>query len=259
MIVAEIGINHFGDEKELNYIIDKLLASPINFVTIMCQQEKFYEKYKKKKINFELESSIYQKIIRKFKKKNKYIGLSVCDTNTYDKISHIDFDFYKLLSIAINDFNLINMIKKKNKKVFISTGFSATDKKIEKCINKFGNFKNKLELLHTPITYEYDKLNLNKILKLKNRFGLKTGYSHHFYDKTAIYASSCYRPDSLFFYCKQFIKKNRVYPDDKHALFLNEINEVKKNYEMSLMMHKKNIDIKNKMKIKKKIFNEIKK
>ena len=49
MIVAEIGINHFGDEQELNYVIEKLLVSPINFVTIMCQQEIFYEKYKKKK------------------------------------------------------------------------------------------------------------------------------------------------------------------------------------------------------------------
>ena len=102
-------------------------------------------------------------------------------------------------------------------------------------------------------------LNLNKILKLKNRFGLKTGYSHHFYDKTAIYASSSYKPDSLFFYCKHLIKKKRVYPDDEHALFLNEINEVKKKYEMCLMMHKKNTTTENKMKVRKKVFNEIKK
>ena len=47
MFVAELGINHFGDKKELNLLINKLLKSSINSVTIMCQQRAFYEKYKK--------------------------------------------------------------------------------------------------------------------------------------------------------------------------------------------------------------------
>ena len=44
MFVAEIGVNHFGDKKELNLLINKLLNSSVNFVTIMCQQKIFTEK-----------------------------------------------------------------------------------------------------------------------------------------------------------------------------------------------------------------------
>jgi len=258
MFVAELGINHFGDKKELNLLINKLLKSSINSVTIMCQQRAFYEKYKKKNINFEFKPTIYQNLIKKFKKKKKKIGLSVCDASTYKDLKHLNFDFYKLLSISINDFDLIDLIKKKNKKVFVSTGFGATENKIQKCIKRFGKFKNNLELLHTPITYENEKLDLERISKLKKNFNLKTGYSHHFNKKMAIYASSSYQPDSLFVYCKQFFKKNRVYPDDQHAVFLSEIDEIKKNFEMCVSMHKIVLK-KNKKNKKKKIFNEIKK
>ena len=49
-------------------------------------------------------------------------------------------------------------------------------------------------------------------------------------------------------------KKKRVYPDDKHALYLDELENMKKEYEKYLISHEK-------IKINKKvtIFNEIKK
>ena len=167
MIVAEIGINHFGSEKELKLITDKLINSPIKNISIMCQSQLFYEKYKKKGLNFEFNYIVYDKLIKKFKEKKKKIGLSVCDLESFNKIENLNFDFYKLLSVAINDYNLIEKLKKKRKKIFISTGFGATDSKISKCLKKLEIIKNKIELLHTPITYSERELNLRKILYLK--------------------------------------------------------------------------------------------
>ena len=112
--------------------------------------------------------------------------------------------------------------------------------------------------MHTPITYEKEKLNLERISNLKKIYGIKTGYSHHFNNKLAIYLSSSYKPDSLFFYCKQFFKEKRVYPDDQHALFIDEVDKVKKNFETCLFMLKMKKSNKN-LKNEKTIFKEIKK
>ena len=74
--------------------------------------KKIFTKNIKKNLDFELTTQTYEKLIQKFKKKKKQIGLSVCDVNTYKKIQHLNFDFYKLLSIAINNYELIDLIKK---------------------------------------------------------------------------------------------------------------------------------------------------
>ena len=182
--------------------------------------------------------------------------MSVCDYSTFKDIEDLDFSFYKLLSIAIDNKKLISVLKKKNKKIFISTGFGASFYKIQKTIRLLKNIKN-LELLHTPVSYNPEDLNLAKISLLKKKFKKKTGYSHHYWDETAIYAASSYMPDSLFFYCKQFIKKGRLYPDDQHSILIERIDKVVENYKKCLFMHGLH---KQKAKQKKiKVFNEIKK
>ena len=56
------------------------------------------------------------------------------------------------------------MLKSK-KPIYISTGFKVNDQKIKKCINLFS--KNKLSLLHTPMTYSISELSFEKINNLK--------------------------------------------------------------------------------------------
>ena len=64
-------------------------------------------------------------------KKKKKIGLSVCDVETFNEIKSLKFDFYKLLSIAINNYDLIDELKKTNKTIYISTGFNSSLEKIK--------------------------------------------------------------------------------------------------------------------------------
>ena len=43
-----------------------------------------------------------------------------------------------------------------------------------------------------------------------------------------MYALSAYKPSTIFVYCKQLRKKNRVYPDNEHAFFIDELEKLKK-------------------------------
>ena len=116
MIVLEVGINHFGSIREANDYLNFFLKSDYKFLTFQIQTKRFYEK-NLKKINFELPISFYKKAIRKAKLKNKKIGLAVCCPDSFEKYEDIKFDFYKLLSIAINNNSLINSLSKLKKKI----------------------------------------------------------------------------------------------------------------------------------------------
>ena len=125
---------------------------------------------------------------------------------------------------------MINELKKKNKAIYISTGFDASMKKIEKCLKTFKNYKN-LILLHTPMVKDYKKLNFKKILKLKNKFKLGVGYSNHFHDCKTINQLITYNPKVIMLYIKAS-KSNKInYPDNEHAIFIDELESLKKDYE----------------------------
>lgn len=238
MFIIEAGVNHFGKKKELDLITNYIFKSTFKSMTLMCHFSDFYKKYKKKGINFEISEKTYSDLIKKFKKNKKKLGLSVCDYKTFSKVEHLNFDFYKLLSIGINDEKVINALKKKNKKIYISTGFNASLKKIKKCIKLFDGFE-KIELLHTPMTYQSQRLNLNKIKYLNKKFKLPVGYSHHNNNINTLYALSYYEPKVIFLYCKQLLKKNRSYPDNDHAIYIKYLEEIKNNYLQCVKMHKK--------------------
>ena len=253
MFFLEAGINHFGDKKEIDRILKFFLKSSFQNITFMLQTDDFYHRYVKKGINFKLDKNYYNHLIEIYKKNKKKIGLSVCDIKTFDEVKDLKFDFYKLLSISINNFNLINILKSKKKPIFISTGFNSNDKKIKKAIKSF-DLKKNLTILHTPMTYNVQNLNFKRILRLREKFNLPVGYSNHNSDSNSLNILSAYAPSAIFIYIKPTRKKKRVYPDDKHALYLDELETMKKKYEKYLISHEK---IKTNKKVT--IFNEIKK
>lgn len=236
MFYLEIGINHFGKVKEAGLFLDFIFKSKFKNITFMSQSKNFYREQRKKKIDFELDQHFYKEIIKKCHKKNKKIGLSVCDVSTFKNLENLNFDFYKLLSVSINNYELINMLKKKTKPVFISTGFKATDTKINNCLKAFKP-KKEISLLHTPMTYNFSELNLSRISHLKKKFDLNVGFSNHFKGKEFFPVLSAYNPSQIFLYCKQKRVKNRIYPDDGHAFYLDELESIKNEYYKYLSMN----------------------
>ena len=221
----EAGINHFGKVTEANTILNFFLNSKIKNLTFMLQTSEFYKKQKSLGLDFKLSTKFYETAIKKVHKKKKKVGLAICRLDTFKELSHLNFDFYKLLSAGINQKDLINNLKKKNKPIFISTGFKINDNQIKKCIKAIGS-KKKLTLLHAPMTYDIKKLNFRRIINLKKKFYLPVGYSNHNNNKQTLNLLTLFKPSALFIYCKPTKKKGRVYPDNDHAFYLDEINDI---------------------------------
>ena len=237
MFFIESGINHFGDNKEIKKILNFFLKSSFKNISFMAHTSVFYEKYKKLGIDFALPKKTYRDLISKCHLKKKKIGLSVCDLKTFKPLINLNFDYYKLLSVSINNIDLIKALKLKKKPIYISTGFKASDQKIKKCINLFSK-KNELILLHTPMTYNISELNFEKIDYLKKKFKFDVGYSNHNNDANTLNLLTNYKPKSIFLYCKLSSKKDRVYPDDKHAFSFEELEKIKENYMYYLNLNK---------------------
>jgi len=246
MFILECGHNHFGNLNEAKIIANFFLKSSFKNITFMCHTKAWYENHKKNGIDFKLPINFYKKFIQKCKMKKKKVGLSVCDIETFHELKNLDFKFYKLLSIAINNFELIREIDKKKKKIYISTGYNPSNLKIKKCINSFSK-KTPLELLHTPRTDKHEGLNFKQIERLRKSFNLKVGYSNHFHDTKTLLALTSYNPSVVMLYLNQKRKKKRKYPDHHHALYLDEIENFKKDYLNCLKTHKitkpKRIDV----------------
>ena len=238
LFFIEAGTNHFGIEDEANKILNFFLKSAFSNLTFMIQSKSFYLEHKRKGIDFRLKKNFYIKALSKCHKKKKKLGIAVCSEETFKEFSDLKFDFYKLLSLAINNFKLIDLLKKKNKPIFISTGHSASENNIKKCLSQF-QYKKKITLLHAPMTYTPEELNLDRVSEIKKKYKLKTGYSNHNNNKNNIYLLSAYKPDAIFLYCKQKKKKGRVYPDHGHAFYFKELEEIKDKYQKYDLMHKK--------------------
>tara|TARA_B100001057_G_scaffold497501_1_gene601784 strand:- start:1277 stop:2041 length:765 start_codon:yes stop_codon:yes gene_type:complete len=236
MIFIEAGINHFGSVKEAKLIVNFFLKSKFKHLTFMCHSENFYKKYRKKGINFKLDYVFYKNLIKRCHEKNKKIGLSVCDNKTFEEFKDLNFDFFKLLSVSINNNKLIKLLKLKKKPIYISTGFNVSNNKIKKCISLIK--RNEISLLHTPMSYLEEDLNFFRINELREKFKLPVGYSNHNNNVNNLFALSAYNPHAIFMYCKPIRKKKRAYPDDEHAFFLDELEYIRLEYLNCLKMHK---------------------
>ena len=60
----------------------------------------------------------------------------------------------------------------------------------------------------------------------KKKFYLPVGYSNHNNNKQTLNLLTLFKPSVLFIYCKPTKKKGRVYPDNDHAFYLDEINDI---------------------------------
>ena len=195
-LIAEIGINHNGSIKLAKKMID--LAKSIGFDAVKFQKrnpdistpekqknvfrntpwgEMSYLNYKKK-IEFGLKEF---KEIDKYCKKNKILWFaSAWDIESQKFLKKFNFKYNKVASAMLTNLRLIDEIAKEKKPTFISTGMSTIND-IKKTVNIFKKRKCKFILMHCVSTYPCpeEKLNLNMILTLQQKFKCDVGYSGH--------------------------------------------------------------------------------
>lgn len=202
-IIAEIGANHNGDmelAKEMIKSAKKSGADAVKFQswtpTSLISNEEYnrnqsYNDGDGGKKHF---GSLKQMVEKYYLREEQHYELkSFCDqigvtfASTpfskfeVDLLEKCDIPFYKIASMDINNFQLLNFVCEKGKPIILSTGM-ATLAEIDSAVNYL--FKKGIKdvaLLHCISIYppSYNDINLNNILMLRRAFGLPVGFSDH--------------------------------------------------------------------------------
>jgi len=194
-IIAEIGINHEGSINRAFKLIDSAkkaganavkfqLFEPSTLATKNSKKTSSQKKLMKKETLYEMwrRVSLTANDISKlkiFSHKNKIdFFCSIFDLKSLEIVKKFNIKNIKIASSDITDEILLKEVSKIKKKIFLSTGMS-NEKEIRKAIKILK--KNKVILLHCVSLYPCPGkfANLNRIISLKKRFRLETGYSDH--------------------------------------------------------------------------------
>ena len=229
-IIAEIGLNHLGNENYLYKYLKALNKKKIDGISIQIPKKtKMIEKQKK----FLFDDIVLKKFIKEARKKFKIVGITTSDESKVKFFAEQKINFFKVTSGMISN---INLIKKMNitkiKKIYLSTGFSSYHE-IKKILKNFNT--KKIILIHTSFTNKIEEINMRRINVLKKKFKLPVSYGNHSTKIDTLTNSIFYEPESIFFYVK--LNKNLNFPDKKHSVNLNKIDNilriVKKNIKIS--------------------------
>lgn len=229
--IAEIGMNHMGNEKYFFEYL-KLLPKKLDGVTLQIPKKETLSK-SNLKCHLSEEKIIYY--IKLLKKKFGLVGIATNDYEKIDMFSELDIDFFKITSgLATNIKFIKKVLKTRVKKVYLSLGFASykDTRKVLKNIDK-----KKISLIHTSFKKELSEINLKKITILKDMFGLPVAYGNHSKYINCIANSIFFEPCAIFFYVK--LNKDLNYPDKTHAVNIKDINLLLNKINENTMMLKK--------------------
>ena len=202
-IIAEIGANHNGDidlAKKMIKIAKDCGVDAVKFQSWTPDSLISKEEYEKNQVYNDGDGgkkhfgSLKQMVEKYYLREEQHFILkSFCDDLSIDfcstPFSSVEVDllesceipFYKIASMDINNYSLLEMVAEKNKPIILSTGMSTMGE-IEKALNYLNkNNASDVALLHCISIYPplYEDIHLNNITMLQQAFGLPVGFSDH--------------------------------------------------------------------------------
>jgi len=194
-LIAEIGINHNGDMNIAKQLISA--ASDAGFDAVKFQKrtidkvytKEFLDSYREspwgqtqrdQKFGLEFNEEQYCEINEYCATHNIKWSASAWDEDAQLFLQKFNLPFNKIASPMLGHKRLLNLVAKEKKKTFISTGMS-TIHEIEQVVEVFSKESCEFELMHCNSTYpmQIDEANLLCIPMLRERFGVRVGYSGH--------------------------------------------------------------------------------
>jgi N-acetylneuraminate synthase len=200
-IIAEIGANHNGDMELAKKMIDSAKecgADAVKFQSWTPESLVSEGEYKKNqsyddcpKKHFgslkEMVDKYYLRTDEHFELKRYCDSIDIDFNSTpfsneeVDLLNELGVEFYKVASMDISNYGLLEYMASFNKPMILSTGM-ATLSEIEKAIHIIESKGNdKIVLLHCISIYppENKDIHLNNITMLRNTFGYPVGFSDH--------------------------------------------------------------------------------
>lgn len=197
-IIAEIGVNHNGNIEIAKQMIDEAVKAGVDAVKFQSfKSEKLVTKdapkanYQMKntgggsqfdmlkKLELTLENHIELK--KYCDQKNILFMSTPFDFESVDLLEKIGVDVYKVSSGELTNIPLLKYIAKLGKKMIVSTGMANLEE-VEAAINAIKSCGNDdIILLQCTSNYptNYEDVNLNSMITMKELFDLPVGYSDH--------------------------------------------------------------------------------
>ncbi|GBF41334.1 N-acetylneuraminate synthase [Leptospira ellinghausenii] len=244
IIIAEAGVNHNGDLKIAEELIQVAAKAGADFVKFQTFQSNSissklagraeYQKanmkedgsqismLKKLELNFEMHQHLIQVC-----KQNKIQFLSTAfDLPSIELLIQLGIDLWKIPSGEITNYPYLKKIGSLKGEVILSTGMSNLGE-IEAALSVLENAGTKREnitVLHCTTEYPapMNEVNLRAMLSIQNAFGVKVGYSDH---TVGVEISLAAVALGAIMIEKHFtLDRNLPGPDHKASLEPNELN-----------------------------------
>lgn len=202
-IIAEIGANHNGDmdlAKKMIISAKECGADAVKFQSwtpssivskVEYDRNQKYDDGDGGKKHF---GSLHEMVNKYYLREEQHFELKYfCDETgitfsstpftkyEVDLLEKCDVPFYKIASMDINNYNLLEQVAEKQRPVILSTGMSSIGE-IDKAVSLlYKNNVKEISLLHCISIYPplYEDINLNNIQMLRQTFGLPIGFSDH--------------------------------------------------------------------------------
>lgn len=202
IIIAEAGVNHNGSLEFAKQLIDVAAAAGADFVKFQTfKTDKTISKNAKKadyqKINFYDNDDSQYSMLKKLEmsdemhyilkeycvKKNINFLSTAFDIESVDLLDKLGISFFKIPSGEITNRPLIEHIAKKGKDIVLSTGMSYLEEINDaiEVLENTGLDRNRITVLHCNTEYPtpMEDVNLMAMLQIRDKFGVKVGYSDH--------------------------------------------------------------------------------
>ncbi len=197
LIIAEAGVNHNGSLKLAKKLVDAAKKANADYVkfqsfnhkklTIKNAPKAEYQKNNSSKKQtqasmlktLELSKANQIELIKYCRKKKIKFLCTAFDEENLQFLINKGINYIKIPSGEITNLPFLEFIKKKNKKVLLSTG-ASTIKDIANAL-KILRSKRKITVLHCNSAYPTptEDINLNSLKTIKKKFNCDIGFSDH--------------------------------------------------------------------------------
>ncbi len=202
LLIAEAGVNHNGSIELAKRLIDKAVEAGVDIIKFQTfKSEKLVSKDAKQaeyqqrntgKQNegqlamlkkLELSHADHDELIAYCNEKGIRFFSTAFDMESIDYLHSLNMGIWKIPSGEITNYPYLRKIAQFNEPVILSTGMCELSD-IEAAMNvllEFGLKKEQITILHCNTEYPtpFEDVNLKAMLEIREKFGVKIGYSDH--------------------------------------------------------------------------------
>lgn len=240
-IIAEVGVNHNGSFELAKKLVDKAVEAGVdcvkfqtfkagNLVTASAKMARYQKENLGKEDTqynllkrLELPFEVYFALKKYCEDKGIMFMSTPFDIESCDFLYNLGVEMFKIPSGEITNLPYLRKINSFKKKTILSTGMSTLDE-IQDALEILKDCE--VSLLHCTTDYpcKYTDVNLKAMQTMKEKFGLKVGYSDHTKGIEVAIAAVAMGASIIE---KHFtLDKNMEGPDHKASLEPNELKQM---------------------------------